>query len=187
MRTIFTIMLISFSTTAYGNELFGLKLNASATDLAIIGDEYLVEYVVHGRNQNGDRRNLYEVEVTVPFPDFNLDYFLASYDKTSNRIESVQGWKEDLKSLSTCNAMAETIASNLSRNLNVSYSRENIGGDTYFYVITDLKKEGYSLHVVCLDKFNNDMPSLAVEMYSKKFKIGYELGLLKQKLLSYIE
>ena len=38
-----------------------------------------------------------------------------------------------------------------------------------------------------LDKFNNDMPSLAVEMYSKKFKIGYELGLLKQKLLSFIE
>ncbi len=187
MRTIFTMMLITFSTVAYGNELFGLQLHSSATDLTVIGDEYLVEYVVHGRNQNGNRRNLYEVEVTVPFPDFNLDYFLASYDKTSNMIESVQGWKEDLKSLSSCIAMAETIARNLSRNLNVNYSRENIGSDTYFYVITDLKKEGYSLHVACLDKFSNDMPSLAVEMYSKKFKIGFELSLLRQKLLSHIE
>ena len=46
-----------------GKELFGLQLFSSSKDLNTVGDEFMVEYVVHGYNQNGRKRNLYEVEV----------------------------------------------------------------------------------------------------------------------------
>jgi len=187
MRMMLTLMLITLATATTGKELFGLQLFSSSKDLNTVGDEFMVEYVVHGYNQNGRKRNLYEVEVNVPFPNYYLDYYFASYDKTTNKIESIQGWKDELKSLSNCIAMAENIARDLSRNLGVTYSRETIRNDIYFHVISDLRNEGYSLHVVCLDKFSNDLPSLAVEMYSKKFKLGFELDVLMEKLSSFFE
>ena len=56
-------MLITLATATTGKELFGLQLFSSSKDLNTVGDEFMVEYVVHGYNQNGRKRNLYEVEV----------------------------------------------------------------------------------------------------------------------------
>jgi len=63
MRMMLTLMLITLATATIGKELFGLQLFSSSKDLNTVGDEFMVEYVVHGYNQNGRKRNLYEVEV----------------------------------------------------------------------------------------------------------------------------
>ena len=183
MRILCLVVGIVFGAQCYANELFGLKLGTSEADLVKTGEVEYVEYAVHGRYQDGQLRQLRQVEVNVPYPNESVDYVYVVFEKTKGSVEGVQAWMEYFKDFSSCSKRAASIADVISKEANRPikiweiWNAEYKAAETYWQIVTDLEKEGYWLHTGCLDNwFDDGRPILAVELYSKEFFWEVEKG-----------
>ena len=192
MKVLCLIVGIVFSGQCYANELFGLKLGTSEADLVKTGEVEYVNYAVHGRYKDGQLRQLYQARVNVPYPIESADYFVAVFEKTKGTVEGVQAWMENFQDFSSCSKRAASIADVISIKENRQVKIWDIwvaqydAAETYWQIVTDLEKDGYWLHVGCLDKwFEDGRPILAVELYSKEFFGEVEKGRLRDNLGSF--